>query len=60
MMDHYNSFGFTLVFVTPKGEGCSLVKWSMEFEKANENVPTPNAYVNLMDKITRELPAKLF
>ncbi|RZC55027.1 hypothetical protein C5167_013884 [Papaver somniferum] len=59
MMDHYNSFGFTLVSVTPKGEGCCSVKWSVEFEKANENVPTPNAYVNLLDKITRELPAKL-
>ncbi|XP_026459169.1 major latex protein 146-like [Papaver somniferum] len=44
MMDHYNSFGFTLVSVTPKGEGCCSVKWSVEFEKANENVPTPNAY----------------
>ncbi|KAI3945463.1 hypothetical protein MKW92_048001 [Papaver armeniacum] len=64
MMDYYNSFGFTLVSVTPNGEGCCLVKWSVEFQKANEdvsqqNVPTPNAYVNLLDKITRELPAKL-
>ncbi|MCL7026210.1 hypothetical protein MKW94_009312 [Papaver nudicaule] len=59
MMDYYSSFGFTLVSVTPKGEGNCSVKWSVEFEKANENVPTPNAYVNLLDKITRELPAKL-
>ncbi|KAI3980616.1 hypothetical protein MKX01_025181 [Papaver californicum] len=59
IMDHYNSFGFTLVSVTPKGEDCCLVKWSVEFEKANVNVPTPNAYVHLLDKITRELPAKL-
>ncbi|KAI3949748.1 hypothetical protein MKX01_040965 [Papaver californicum] len=59
MMDHYNSFGFTLVSFTPKGEGCCLVKWSVEFEKANVNFPIPNNYVNLLDKITRELPAKL-
>ncbi|KAI3966760.1 hypothetical protein MKW92_025068 [Papaver armeniacum] len=59
MMDYYNSFGFTLVYVTPSGEGCCLVKWCVEFEKSSENVPTPNAQVNLLDKITRELPAKL-
>ncbi|KAI3992985.1 hypothetical protein MKX01_009728 [Papaver californicum] len=59
LMNYYKSFGFKLVSVTLKGEGCCSVKWSVEFEKANEDVLPPTAYINLLDKITRALPSRL-
>ncbi|RZC88500.1 hypothetical protein C5167_016300 [Papaver somniferum] len=59
LMNYYKSFGFKLVSVTPKGEGRCSVKWAVEFEKANEDVPSPTAYINLLDKITQGLPSQL-
>ncbi|MCL7049319.1 hypothetical protein MKW94_012016 [Papaver nudicaule] len=53
LINHYTSFGFKLVSVT-----CS-VKWYVEFEKANEDVPSQTSYITLLDKITQGLPSQL-
>ncbi|OVA01712.1 Bet v I domain [Macleaya cordata] len=55
LLNHYNSFELKLVSVTPKGDDGCLVKWSLEFEKANEDAPTPTAYMPVLEKVTKEL-----
>ncbi|KAF5191338.1 Mlp-like protein [Thalictrum thalictroides] len=60
LMTHYKSLKGK-VEVVPKGEG-SLVKWSFEFEKANDEVPDPvliqeyanNAFIGLDAYLLKE------
>jgi hypothetical protein len=54
---NYKVFKTTLQ-VTPKGNGSS-VKWSIEFEKANEEVPTPIKYTDFMSTMTKAVEAYL-
>lgn len=44
--------------VTPKGNGC-LVKWTIEYEKANEDVPTPNKYCEFTTNMSKAVEAYL-
>lgn len=44
--------------VVPKGDG-SLVKWLVEFEKANEEVPDPNLIQEIAVKTFNDLDAYL-
>ncbi|KAI3889332.1 hypothetical protein MKX03_004747 [Papaver bracteatum] len=37
----------------------SLVKWSLEFEKVNDDIPNPTAYIDLLQYITKELSSQL-
>lgn len=39
---------------TPKGQG-SLAKVIMEYEKLNENVPTPDIYLDFIIKVTKDV-----
>ncbi|XVF85374.1 hypothetical protein PTKIN_Ptkin17bG0112500 [Pterospermum kingtungense] len=57
MMKYYNTFKST-VNVTAAGEG-SLVKWTLEYEKKNENIPDPIKYLDLVANLTRDIDAYL-
>ncbi|XP_059446961.1 MLP-like protein 28 [Corylus avellana] len=46
------------VQVTPKGNG-SLVKWTIEYEKANEEVPTPDKYFDLVVNLSKAVESYL-
>ncbi|KAF8407639.1 hypothetical protein HHK36_006772 [Tetracentron sinense] len=54
---HYSTFNATMQVCT-EGDG-SLVKWSLEFEKTNEEVPHPEHFMELFEKITKEMDAHL-
>ncbi|OVA01730.1 Bet v I domain [Macleaya cordata] len=60
VMNSFKTFVVKLA-VTPKGTDGNkcLVKWCLEFEKVNEEVPTPTAYINLLDRISKELAPQL-
>ncbi|KAF4364574.1 hypothetical protein CsatB_019790 [Cannabis sativa] len=52
---HYKCFNVIYQAVpNPKGEG-SLAKLSIEYEKLDPSVPTPNKYLNLMINITKDI-----
>ena len=53
----YKNFKASLQ-VIPKGDG-GLVKWSLEFEKANEEVPDPNLVLEFAVKTFKDLDAYL-
>ncbi|KAF9596037.1 hypothetical protein IFM89_006964 [Coptis chinensis] len=55
--DHYARF-VEKIQVIPKGEG-SLVKVTLEYEKAKEGVSDPHHYMDLFAKITDKLEAHL-
>uniref|UniRef100_A0A803LBS8 Bet v I/Major latex protein domain-containing protein n=2 Tax=Chenopodium quinoa TaxID=63459 RepID=A0A803LBS8_CHEQI len=44
----------SMIQITPKGEGC-IVKWSCEYEKMNEDVPEPNAYLDFMLDVAKDI-----
>ncbi|XP_026441894.1 MLP-like protein 43 isoform X2 [Papaver somniferum] len=57
----YPSFALTL-HVTPilgGGSNKSTVKWSMEYEKENEHVPTPTPFLEFLETFFKELDVKL-
>ncbi|KAJ7967037.1 MLP-like protein 28, partial [Quillaja saponaria] len=47
----------TVLHANPKGEGNSLVKVSIEYEKIKEEIPTPNNYLNLVVNIIKDIEA---
>lgn len=47
------------VQVTAKGGGCSSVKWSIEYEKLNEDSPPPNKYLDFVLILTKKVDAYL-
>lgn len=51
----------TTVQVTAKGStiGCSSVKWSIEYEKLNEDYPPPNKYLDFVLILTKHVDAYL-
>lgn len=55
---YYNLFKSTAQ-VTPKGDHGSLVKWTIEYEKANEEVPAPNKYYDYVVNLTKSIEAHL-
>ncbi|OMO99687.1 hypothetical protein COLO4_13141 [Corchorus olitorius] len=57
MMNAYKSLKFFLK-VTPKDEG-SLVDWSMEYEKQNDNIPEPVAYKDILATWFKSVDANL-
>lgn len=54
----YNSFKAKF-HVIPSPLGGSLVKWNVEFEKADENDPNPEHHVNFALKMSKGLDAYL-
>ncbi|GMI75180.1 MLP-like protein 423 [Hibiscus trionum] len=57
IMDAYKTCKSTLN-VMPMGEG-SLVKWTMEFEKQNENIPDPVKYADFLTALSKNVDAYL-
>ena len=45
--------------VTEKAEGGSSVKWTLEYEKKNENFPAPNQYLDFVSIVTKQIDAYL-
>ena len=58
ILDLYNSFKAKL-HVIPSAQGGSLVKWNVEFEKADENDPNPEHHVNFAVKMSKGLDTYL-
>lgn len=56
-MKHYKSLKCS-VQVSAK-DGGSLVKWIIEYEKLNEKIPAPDAYLDLAAKVTKDVKAHL-
>ncbi|XP_026460244.1 major latex protein 146-like [Papaver somniferum] len=57
----YPSFAITF-HITPNLEGGSnkgTVKWSIEYEKENEHVPTPTPFMEFLEAFFKELDVKL-
>ncbi|KAF8364811.1 hypothetical protein HHK36_033214 [Tetracentron sinense] len=50
---YYCTFNITIQ-VTTESDG-TLVKWFLEFEKANKEVPNPTLYLDLFDKVTKKM-----
>ncbi|XP_026383745.1 major latex protein 146-like [Papaver somniferum] len=61
IMNYYKVFNVK-IDVVPKqhatGNG-SLVKWSLEFEKVNDDIPDPTAYIDAIQLVTNELSSQL-
>ncbi|MBA0670179.1 hypothetical protein Goklo_025165 [Gossypium klotzschianum] len=57
ILNYYKSWR-SIFNITPMGEG-SLVKWTMEFEKQNENIPDPDKYISYMMCLTKNIDAYL-
>ncbi|KAL5553441.1 hypothetical protein UlMin_040842 [Ulmus minor] len=55
---HYNSFKFGLEAKEKRDGGC-LVKWIVQYEKENENIPAPNEYKGLGTVMTMCIDAYL-
>ncbi|KAJ0037933.1 hypothetical protein Pint_22307 [Pistacia integerrima] len=53
----YKNFHY-YVQATPKGDG-SLVHWTYNYEKANEDVPEPNGVLQLAIDVTIDINAHL-
>ncbi|RZC72332.1 hypothetical protein C5167_035475 [Papaver somniferum] len=62
LSDDYTSFTNTLTATTPTqrdGNYNCLVKWSVLYQKANENVLDPTYFVKMLEDFTKELDANL-
>ncbi|KAK8529234.1 hypothetical protein V6N13_102173 [Hibiscus sabdariffa] len=57
IMDAYKTWR-SILNVMPMGEG-SLVKWTMEFEKQNENIPDPVKYGEFLTVWSKNVDAYL-
>ncbi|KAI3854956.1 hypothetical protein MKX03_009114 [Papaver bracteatum] len=56
------SFAITLAVTPTHGDGnykC-LVKWSVQYQKANKDVPDPTYFMKVLEDLTMELEANLF
>lgn len=57
LMKHFKSYK-VIIKVIPKSE-CSLVKWIWEYEKLQEDGPTPSKYVDFVTDLTKNIDAHL-
>ncbi|KAJ7942981.1 MLP-like protein 28 [Quillaja saponaria] len=55
-MQEYKTINVVL-HANPKGEGSSLVKVRIEYEKIKEDIPTPNNYLNFFVNLTKDIEA---
>lgn len=56
-MEHYKALKAT-VQATPKDVGC-MVKWSLEYEKKNRDVTTPNHLVDFAVSVSKDIDGHL-
>ncbi|KAI3870948.1 hypothetical protein MKX03_025136 [Papaver bracteatum] len=61
LKNEYTSIGYTLTITpTPRdGNYNSLVKWSVYYEKADEDVHDPTYFMKLLEDLTNELDTNL-
>ncbi|KAI5558418.1 hypothetical protein BDE02_17G040500 [Populus trichocarpa] len=57
LMEAYKSFK-VIVQATPKGHG-SVVHWTLIFEKLNENIPAPTAFLDNAVDFTKDINAHM-
>nr|KJB15293.1 hypothetical protein B456_002G178000 [Gossypium raimondii] len=57
LLNSYNSWR-NIITITPVGER-SMVKWTMEFEKQNEDIPDPVGYADSLIALTKNIDAYL-
>ncbi|XP_011043108.1 PREDICTED: MLP-like protein 31 [Populus euphratica] len=57
LMEAYKSFK-VIVQATPKGHG-SVVHWTLIFEKLNENIPAPTAFLDKTVDFTKDINAHM-
>ncbi|XP_015939089.1 MLP-like protein 34 [Arachis duranensis] len=55
---HYKSFKF-LLHAVPKEKGGSMVRWTMEYEKINENTSDPHTLMQLVVDMSKQIEAHL-
>ncbi|XP_029126193.1 kirola-like [Cajanus cajan] len=55
----YKSFKLILQ-VIDKNDGGAAVKWTIEYEKINEDIDPPHGYMDYFDKSTKEMDAYVF
>ncbi|RZC86228.1 hypothetical protein C5167_007416 [Papaver somniferum] len=61
LKDDYTSFANTLTTTPAHSDGnynC-LVKWSAQYQKANEDVPDPTYFMKMLEDFTKELDTNL-
>ncbi|KAI3904201.1 hypothetical protein MKX01_030694 [Papaver californicum] len=61
LTDDYTSFA-NILAITPtdrNGNNNCLVKWSVQYEKANEDVPDPTSFMKMLVDFTKELDTNL-
>jgi hypothetical protein len=56
--EHYKVFNL-IIEVIDNGDGSGAAKWTVEYEKINEDIDPPNGWMDLLGKITREVDAHL-
>lgn len=42
-----------------KSDGSGAIKWTIDFEKINENIDPPNGWMDFVTSFTRDLDAHL-
>ncbi|KDP44595.1 hypothetical protein JCGZ_22177 [Jatropha curcas] len=57
ILKEYKSFKFT-VKATPKDTG-SVVRWTLDYEKLNKNIPDPHSILQLLIEISKDIDAHL-
>ncbi|CAI8607062.1 unnamed protein product [Vicia faba] len=55
---HYKAFRLILE-VSDKADGTAVVKWTIEYEKINEDIDPPYGYMDYFGKNTRDIDAHL-
>ncbi|KAL1340908.1 hypothetical protein AAHE18_09G049300 [Arachis hypogaea] len=55
---HYKSFKF-LLHAVPKEKGGSMVRWTIEYEKINDNTSDPHTLMQLIVDMSKQIEAHL-
>ncbi|KAI5420869.1 hypothetical protein KIW84_044633 [Lathyrus oleraceus] len=55
---HYKLFKVTLE-VVDKGDGTAVAKWTVEYEKINEDIHPPNGWMDYLSQCTRDIDGHL-
>ncbi|XP_020967082.1 LOW QUALITY PROTEIN: MLP-like protein 43 [Arachis ipaensis] len=58
LLNHYKSFKF-LLHAVPKKDGGSMVHWTMEYEKINDNTSDPHTLMQLLVDMSKQIEAHL-
>jgi len=57
-IENYKVFKLILEVLT-KADGSSAVRWTIDYEKNNEDVDTPNGWMDYLSKSTRDIDGHL-